>query len=251
MAAAVAFAAVAGLAADNGGYFPTTWGWAAVGLCLVAVVLLAVSGPPRLRPVEKLVLAAMVGLSAWTFASAIWSISVTRSMLEGERSLVYVSGVVVALLLSRRAGGRAVVLGTWLGITAVCTYSLLTRLFPRQFGVFDSVSGDRLSSPIGYWNGLALLAAIGCLLAFGLAARGGTIVRMAAAASTVVLALTLYFTFGRGAWIALFAGLAAAFVVDRRRTQLAVTAAVVAPWPAIAVYFAIPGRCAHAHRLRP
>jgi len=238
VAAAVSFAAVAGLAADNGGYFPTTWGWAAVGLCLVAVVLLVISGPPRLRPIEKLVLAAAVALAAWTFASAFWSISVTRSFLEGERSLVYVSGVVVALLLSRRAGGRAVVLGTWLGITAVCTYSLLTRLFPRQFGGFDSLFDNRLSAPIGYWNGLALFAAIGCLLAFGLAARGGTIARTAAAASTVVLVPTLYFTFGRGGWVALLAGLAAAFAVDRRRTQLAVTALVIAPWPAIAVFFA-------------
>ena len=140
----------------------------------------------------------MLGLSAWTFASSIWSISVTRSMLEGERSLVYVSGVLVALLLSRRAGGRAIVIGTWLAITAVCTYALLTRLFPKQFGVFDSLAGNRLSTPIGYWNGLGLLAAIGCLLALGLAARGGVFVRMAAAASTVVLVLTLYFTFGRG-----------------------------------------------------
>jgi heme exporter protein D len=238
VAAAVSFAAVAGLAADNGGYFPTTWGWAAVGLCLVAVVLLAVHGAPRLRPVEKLVLAAAAGISAWTFASAIWSISVTRTFLEGERSLVYVSGIAVALLLSRRAGGRAIVLGTWLGITAVCTYSLLTRVFPRQFGSFDSVSANRLSSPIGYWNGLALFAAVGCLLAVGLAARGGTWVRMAAAASTVVFLPTLYFTFGRGGWVALFAGLLAAVIADRRRTQLLVTMAFVAPWPAIAVYVA-------------
>ncbi len=220
-AGTVAFATVAGLAADNGGYFPTSWGWASVGLCAVGAVLLAVKGLPRLRPLEKLVLGAMACLSIWTFASSIWSISVTRSMLEGERSLVYVGGVLVALLLSRRAGGRAIVVGTWLGITAVCVYALLTRLFPEQFGVFDnSVSGSRLSTPVGYWNGLGLLAAIGCLLALGLAARGGVWVRTAAAASTVVLVSTLYFTFGRGAWIALFAGIVATFIVDRRRLQL-------------------------------
>lgn len=234
----VAFAAVAGVAAENGGYFPTTWGWSAVGFCGVAAALLALNGLPRFRPFEKVVLAAVAGLSVWTFASAIWSISVTRSMLEGERSLVYASGVLVALLLSRRAGGRAVVTGTWLAITVICTYALLTRLFPKQFGVFDPTSGYRLSSPVGYWNGLGLLAAVGCLLALGLAARGSVWVRMAAAASTVVLVLTLYFTFGRGAWIALAAGLVATVIVDRRRIQLIATALVLAPWPAIAVYYA-------------
>ena len=236
--ATVAFAAVAGLAADNGGYFPTTWGWASVGLCAVAAVLLAVNGFPRLRPLEAVVLAAIVGLSAWTFASSIWSISVGRSILEGERSLIYLSGVLVAILLSRREGGRAVVIGTWLGIVAVCTYALLTRLFPMQFGVFDPLAGNRLSSPVGYWNGLALLAAIGILLAWGLAARGAVAVRMAAGASTVVLVLTLYFTFGRGAWVALFAGVLATIIVDRNRVQLVATGIVIAVWPAIAVYYA-------------
>ena len=236
MAAAVAFAAVGGLAADNGGFFPTTWGWAAVGLCAVAA--LALGRVPRLRPLEMIVVGAVVALAAWTFASAIWSVSVTRSVLEGERSLVYVGGVVAALLLSRSLGGRAMVFGTWLAITAVCTYSVLTKLFPEEFGVVDSISGNRLSSPIGYWNGLALLAAIGCVLALGLAARGSAFVRAAASASLVLLVLTLYFTFGRGGWIALLAGCVAAIAVDRKRIQLVVTAAVAAPWPAIAVFAA-------------
>ena len=235
-ASAVAFAAVAGLAADNAGYFPTTWGWASVALCATAAVLVASGGWPSLRPLEKLVVGAMVGLSVWTFASSIWSISVTRSMLEGERSLVYVSAVLVTFLLSRRAGGRGIVIGTWFGITAVCTYSLLTRLFPKQFGVFDSLSGNRLSTPVGYWNGLGLLAAMGCLLALGVAARSSVVVRMAAAASTVVLVLTLYFTFGRGAWIALLVGLLAAVLVDRDRAQFIAWTLVVAPWPAVSAH---------------
>jgi len=237
-AAAVAFAAVGGLAADHGGFFPTTWGWASVALCAITAIALAVFGAPVFSSTEKVVLGATVALSLWTFASSIWSISVTRSMLEGERSLVYVSGILVALLISRRAGGRAVVTGTWLAITAVCTYSLVTRLFPEQFGVVDPLAGNRLSSPIGYWNALGLFAAVGCLLAVGLAARGSTVLRTAAAASTVVLVLTLYFTFGRGAWIALFAGLVATFAADRNRLQLGLTVLVVAPFPAVAVYSA-------------
>jgi O-antigen ligase/polysaccharide polymerase Wzy-like membrane protein len=234
----VSFAAVAGLGGDNGGYFPTTWGWAAVALCGIAAALLALAGVPRLRPIEKLFLIVVLALVVCTFFSSFWSISVTRSMLEGERSLVYLGSAAVAVLVSRRAGGRAVVIGSWAGITAVSSYALVTRLFPVQFGVFDPLSGNRLSTPVGYSNGLGIFAALGLLLAVGLAARSGAIVKMAASASAVVLLLALYFTFARGAWAALLFGVAAAVAVDRRRLQLATTTLAFAVCPALAVWYA-------------
>ena len=46
----------------------------------------------------------------------------------------------------------------------------------------------------------------------------------------------LYFTFGRGGWIALASGLAAAIVVDPRRLQLVTTLLVILPWPALALW---------------
>jgi O-Antigen ligase len=236
--AAVSFAAVGGLGADNGGYFPTTWGWAAVISCGLAAVLLAVLGPPRVGRVEKVLLVAVIALVLWTFCSSLWSISVTRSMLEGERSLVYLGSTAVALLLSRRAGGRAIVIGTWAGITAVSTYALLTRLFPVQFGVFDPLSGNRLSTPVGYSNGLGIFAAIGLLLALALAARGVLIVKMAASASAVVLSLVVYFAFARGAWVALLLGLVASVVVDRQRLHLAASALALAVCPVLAIWYA-------------
>ena len=79
------------------------------------------------------------------------------------------------------------------------------------------------------------MAAMGTLLALGLAARAGPVLRTAAALSSVVLLLTLYFTFGRGAWIALFFGLAVAFAADRRRLQLSAVALVLGVWPALAI----------------
>jgi O-antigen ligase len=236
--AVVSFVAVAGLGADNGGYFPTTWGWAAVILCGIATVLLALLGPPRLRRVEKLLLIVVAALVLWTFCSSFWSISVTRSMLEGERSLVYFGSAAVAVLLSRRAGGRAVVIGTWAGITAVSTYALLSRLFPVQFGVFDPLSGNRLSTPVGYSNALGIFAALGLLLALALAARSGLIVKMAASSSAVVLSLVLYFAFARGAWAALLFGLVASIAVDRQRLQLATTTLALAVCPALATWYA-------------
>ncbi len=92
---------------------------------------------------------------------------------------------------------------------------------------------------MGYWNALGVLAALGLLLAFYLVARvENLLVRLTAAASTVPLALTIYFTFSRGAGIALLGGLVLAAVLDPRRLQLAATLLAVAPWPALAVWLA-------------
>jgi hypothetical protein len=54
----------------------------------------------------------------------------------------------------------------------------------------------------------------------------------------VVLLPTLYFTFGRAAWIALAAGLVIAVAIDPKRLQLIAALLVLAPLPAVAVLLA-------------
>jgi hypothetical protein len=53
-----------------------------------------------------------------------------------------------------------------------------------------------------------------------------------------VLAPTLYFTYSRGAWIALAIGLVVAIALDGRRLQLITTVLVVAPAPTVGVLYA-------------
>src|SRR6202035_57878 len=102
-----------------------------------------------------------------------------------------------------------------------------------------AVSEYRLSRPIGYWNALGVLAGMGIVLGVGFAARGRRrLTRLFSAASLVVLAPTLYFTYSRGAAIAAAIGLVAAIVFDTRRLQLITTIVIVTPAPAIAVVVA-------------
>jgi O-antigen ligase len=174
-------------------------------------------------------------LVGWIALSLLWTTVLPDTVLEVERVLVYLAAAAAGVLLLRRRSVAAVVLGLWGAQVVVTTYALITRLFPDQFGTFDPISGYRLSDPLGYWNALGILAAIGWLLAVGLAARSGPLVRCLAAGSTVIFALALYFTYSRASWIALVAGLAIAIALETRRLQLITTALVLAPWSITAI----------------
>jgi hypothetical protein len=222
----------------NGGYFPVAWGWSGLALLWLAAIGLALGFKVEAGVLDWIFLGGLAGLTGWMFASLLWTSSVPGTVLEGERMLVYLSAGIAGIVLLRRSSVPALLLGVWAAIAVVSTYALGTRLFPERLGVFDPISGYRLSEPVGYWNALGILAAIGTLLALGLAARSGPLVRCLAAGSGVLLLLTLYFTYSRGAWIALFAGLAVAIAIDRRRLQLITTVLVLAPWPALAIWAA-------------
>jgi O-antigen ligase len=221
--------------ASQGGYFSQSWGWIALAFLIpttVLVILERASVPGRLR----IAFAALMGsLGVWIALSSLWSISSSASVREVERMLVYVALALSVALIVRRRDTAAVLGGAALGVTLVCGYALATRLFPDRFDTFDDpIVTYRLAEPVGYWNALGLLAAMGVLLILGFAAHARPrAVSSVAAALLPVLATTLYFTFSRGAWAAFAVGLLATLALDPRRLRLAVCSLVVAA-PAIA-----------------
>jgi O-Antigen ligase len=238
-AAVVAFASVFGLAISQGGYFPTSWGWASVPLLWIAAIALVLRSDLCLSRPERLFLAALASLTAWIAASTIWSVAPAESVLETQRALIYLAAAVSVLAVTRSSSTRLILAGLLAAIALVAVFSLATRLLPDRFGVYDGFGVYRLAEPIGYRNGLGAFVAMGAILAVGFAARAQTpAVRGACAAIPVLLLPTLYFTFGRSAWIALAAGLLAAIAVDPHRLQLLATIAAIAPWPALAIFIA-------------
>jgi O-Antigen ligase len=237
--ALAAFAPVVGLAGAQGGYFPGAWGWATFPLLWVAALALVLRERVRVSASEWAFLGLLVGVTLWILLSATWSVASAPSVLESERGLLYVAAVAAVLLVTRSRDVPRLLGGLLSAICAIAVFSLATRLFPDRVGVYDGTSVYRLAQPIGYWNGLAIFTGMGALVALAFACRSRSLlVRAASAVAPVLLLPTFYFTFGRGAWIALAAGALFAVAIDPRRLQLLAGLLALLPLPAVGVWAA-------------
>jgi hypothetical protein len=245
----LALVSIGAVAADQGGYFPTTWGWTSLAFLWVAGLTIVLRRTVRVSRAEVLFLFAWAALLAWIALSTLWSTDPAETVLEIERTLVYVSAAAMFVLACTRRSQRPLLGGLLCAIGAVSLFSLGTRLFPNVLRVFDPTAGQRLAQPLGYWNGLSAFTALGTVLALGFAAHGRTLaVRTASAALSVPLLATLYFTFGRSGWIALVAGTLVYIGLDRRPLRPLALLVALAPLLALAVWLASrrPG-LTHAH----
>jgi hypothetical protein len=243
---AAAAALVLGLAvgllgfADGGSSAPT-WGWATLAFVAAVLVILLVFGAPRPGRLEYLFVGGLAGLGAWALLSAAWSQDRAQSILDVQRTLLYVAATIAILLAGRRAAMSQLVGGLLAAITLVCSYGLSLRLFPDSLGAggvplsTDPEAAFKLAQPLGYSNALGALAAIGLAISLLLAARSHPAVSALAAAPSPLLAATLYLTFGRGAWLALAAGVAVAVAVAPRRLSLVTALLTLAVAPALTV----------------
>src|SRR5438132_2737452 len=175
-------------------------------------------------------------LVAWTALSELWSTGAGTPLLEAERSALYLAAAAAVLLAPGRPSPRALTAGVLAACVAVSAWGLAVRLDLRSVSGADFES-YRLAGPLGYSNGLGLVAAIGSLLALGSVAQSSRRAwRAASAASLVVLATTLTLTFSRGSWLALLAGLVALLVLEPRRLERLPRLAAAVPAPALAVW---------------
>jgi hypothetical protein len=228
---------VFGLAAADGGYFAESWGWATLAYLWLAALALILRTQVRLGRLDLAVLGSLSSLALWTLVSTAWSSSPAQTPLEAQRALIYVAAVAAVLLLAEPRSVRILIGGLAAGITLVCAWGLTEHVFPEGPTGADTFVENRLAEPLGYWNAVGLFAAMGSLLALGLATQARTSLgRASAAAVPVVLLPTLYYTFGRAAWLALLVGLGGALLLARARLELLATVAVLAPAPVVGVW---------------
>ncbi len=108
--------------------------------------------------------------AAWIALSAFWSVDPSQT-LEAERAMLYVFALAVVLVLARRGSERPLLIGVLTAIGALTAVALVRYLFLSGPALPDRLEGYLLFRPVGYANALGALAAIGALLALGLAAH--------------------------------------------------------------------------------
>ena len=188
------------------------------------------------RPLAVAILA-LTGFAGWTLASGSWSSNPGLAVTEFVRAELY---LLVLLLMVTVSGSpnrlRWVLRLLLIGIGVVVACSLFTRLLPEVWETTPNIAENRLSYPVTYWNTLGLLSAFGIVIAAyaTTSEREPRRVSVLAAMLVPVLAVTLLFTFSRGAILVAALGLAVLFVLGRPRFLPTGFLAVVPP-TAIAV----------------
>lgn len=241
------------VAYDGGGYALTSRDSVAVLLLWSLAVGIGFGFWPRRRiPRPTLVVGGLLAaFGLWTGISIAWSSSAERSFNEANRVFLYLAlFLVVVSSTARRGAGQRWIRGLGAGIAAVGIFALSSRLFPDVFEGTSAISlaqlfpstESRLNYPVGYWNGLATLLALGVpLLLYTATTEPRALVRGLALAPLPGLAAALYLTSSRGG-VAVAVLAAAAFVVLTSRRWLALVALVVAAAASVGAVEAIAVR---------
>ena len=153
--------------------------------------------------------------------SLLWTSDHSATINEVQRWFLLVSALLTFSLAARAWGGGGVVAGMAVAAVGISAYGLATRLLPLTVtGSGHANSVNRLTDPLGYWNALGAVAAVGLIICCSCVARGGVVVRMASAVGIVVLAPVLYLTFSRGSVLSVAGGLVVVFVLASNRIRL-------------------------------
>ncbi|HET7743811.1 MAG TPA: O-antigen ligase family protein [Gaiellaceae bacterium] len=207
--AALLGAAFHGDGSSVGGVLPV--GGSAVVLLALYVLVVAVgrAAVPRLGRDGVALVAATLGLVAWTGLTVVWSIVPDRSWDAFNKTVAFAAFLGLGVVLGGVAGRAGARTGASLlaAFTAVVLgWGLLSKAVPA----LDSSGGRiaRLSEPIGYWNAVALVADVALVLGLWLGTTRGhpTWARVAGGLLAYAAMLALLLTLSR-------TGVAAAVVV--------------------------------------
>ena len=108
------------VARSQGGWFPTTWGWAAIGLLFAGAAGLILLPALPLGRLDLWYLGGIATLTAWTALSWLWSESGPLTALEFERSIVYLGGLLALLVVARRRSVATALGGLLLADLVLC-----------------------------------------------------------------------------------------------------------------------------------
>jgi len=229
--ATAVFALTAGTAWDEGGFHAVACDRALTALAALTFAAVMLVGASRPGRHTVAVIGALAFLTAWTAASWLWSDSPPAAPVEAQRVAAYLAAAVAVAVAGRRVPPVWIAGGVAAGVVPPAAWNLAVRLAPDWTGRAPQRSDvGALAAPVGYANGLALLAVIALLLALGFAATTpGTRLRAVAAVLLVPFAADLALQQSTGADAALAAGLVALVLVAPRGRIVVSLALLVLP----------------------
>lgn len=219
------------LATENGGYGAIVRGDVGV-LAWFAVFVGAAAGvlPRRAIPRHALVAAGLlIAYGAWTAIGIPGSESAERAVAELGRIATLSGILVLALTLQTRSGAMPALAGMAASIVGVAVVALAYRVQPAWFSASTELilpgARGRLSFPLGYWNGLAALMALGLPLVLAVACSARhAVARASAAAALPVLVVVVGLTLSRGGFLLLAMAAVLSVALGPRRLGAAVLA---------------------------
>lgn len=204
--AALAGGAIVALAAADGGYAPAAWRGGAVAFAAVAG-LLALWAPMRPARSAVLIAGSLAGYAVLSLSSAVWSAHPAASILDTQRTLLYLTALASFVL-----AGEGLAAGVVLGAAVVGVWALGARAL--HYAPPDPFEGRLLTGPIGYANGLGVLMAVGAAVCVAESLRSR---RPFMAAPLAIFAPALLLTNSRGSLVAVVAGCSVAFALAAGR----------------------------------
>ena len=200
---------------------------------------------PDLEQASLVFVGLLAGFVAWNGISIVWSVAPDRSWDYFNRGLAYLAfavlGLAVGATVERAPRTVAFLLAGLIG--AACFWALAGKVVPALYEDYGRFA--RLRSPVGYWNGLALLVALGLPLGLWISSsrEHERAVRAFGVVLLYVLGISLVLTYSRGGVLAAAFAVGAYLVLARARAEAiaALGIAVVAAIPALAWGLTQPG----------
>jgi O-antigen ligase len=218
-------AAVFALSYANGGFAPTTRSYAGIAAWWLLGAGAAIGVAAALAGIDRVALAA-VGLFAafaiWVLISINWASDAERAFAQFNQVALYVA------------------------VLAIAGVALVSRCFPSTFGLQSGATlvpalKNRLSFPLGYWNGLGIEIALAYpILLAVMTSRRSRLASALAAFPLPILAAVMYLTSSRGAFAAAAVGIVAFLLLTPRRWPALAGVAVAGGAGAVAVAVLVP-----------
>jgi O-Antigen ligase len=217
--------------------------WWLLGVGAAFGIASALSGIDRLA---HLTFGLFTVFTVWILLSIGWAADAERAFAQFDQVALYVAVLAIAIVVARLVPAPVLVGGVALALSVLAGVALVSRCFPSIFGLQAGSTilpalKNRLSFPLGYWNGLGIEVALAYpLLLSIMASRRSRLVSAMGALPLPLLGAVMYLTSSRGAFAAAAVGVVALLALSPRRWPALAAAILAAAAGAVAVAVLVP-----------